>query len=283
MKGLMEWTTGEGVFLTVKHNSIVRESKTERPGFESIEVTNPRTNQKITKFIKRYKGIEALIKKIDWYDTEQRYEQRYIGWKITLDADGEKCIFDIPFDSRVCSRFMNLAENLDFTQPVEFSAWRDSTTDSTAFAVKQNGQSVPQKYTRANPGDRPEPIQNFKGNWNYDAQMEFLKKKMIDVVIPAVEAAQSKQPETRTDATAAKDDHSESNGSNGNGNASTAKLLDEIKGAIKALAGTDEVKGASKSELLEDYFGTANWSEIEVMHPDLLLRTFRKLDDLIPF
>lgn len=280
IKGFQEQTKGEGNFFVIKHNFIVQESKTERQGFEAIKVRNPRTDTEITKYIKRYKGIEALIKKIEWYDTAQKYDQRYMGWKIHLDTGVKKGVLDIPFDSRPCSRFMKLAENLDFTQPVEFSAWR-SPDDTTAFAVKQNDQSVFQKYTRENPGELPPPVQNFKGKWNYDDQMEFLRKRMIEVVIPAVDAAQGKHPVTET-----APDESESHDdppANQNGNGNHPKVLNDIKVTIKALAGTKEVDGATKVELLENYFGTASWSEIEKMDEKFLVQAYQKLDELIPF
>jgi hypothetical protein len=277
MKGFQEQTQGEGTFFVIKHNSIVQESKTERPGFEQIKVTNPRTNQEITKYIKRYKVLEALVRKIEWYDTEQKYEQRYIGWKLHLDTGEKKGVLDIPFDSRVCSRFMNLAENLDFTQPVEFSAWRDASTDSTAFAVKQNDQSVLQKYTRANPGDRPEPVQNFKGKWNYDDQMEFLRKRMIDVVIPAVDAANANVNGNSSNGNGA--DHTETADAE---NSQAGELLDTIKNQLKELSEAE--KNHSKSEHMANWFGVHTWSEIEKIPAATLKVVSKKLDDhLCPF
>lgn len=189
MKGLQETTTSDAVFLKVKHHSICQDSKTPREGFQSIEVNNPRTGETITKYYKPYKGVEALITRIEWYDTENTYDQRYIGWKIHLNAAGTRCVLDLPFDSRPATRFMKLAENIDYTRPVEFRAWYDQKTEKTAFAVFQDGQAVRQRYTMDNPGDCPPPVQDFRGKWKYDDQMEFLHKRMMDVVIPAVEEA----------------------------------------------------------------------------------------------
>jgi hypothetical protein len=188
MKGLQERSGGNGIFLVVKHHDIVQESKKERDGFEPIVVKNPRTNQMVTKYIKRYSGVEAMVKKIEWYDTERKYDQRYRGWKLYLDADGTACVLDIAFDSRQAGRFMKLAENLDFAKPIEFSAWHDKQHDSTAFNVKQDGKSIPQKYTRDNPGTCPPPKEKFGGKWDYSEQEEFLYTQMVNVVIPRVEA-----------------------------------------------------------------------------------------------
>lgn len=194
MKGFQERSERTGKFFVVKHYSICEESAKERNGFEPIEVTNPQTKETTIKFIKRYETLEAMVTKIEWRDTEEKYEQRYMDWKVFLNANGETGVLTIPFSSRVGSRFMKLAENIDFNKPVEFRAWKDSKPgkpDATAFLVAQGGESIPQRYTRLDPGDCPEPVQKFGGKWNFDDQMEYLHAQMMNVVIPKVEAAQA--------------------------------------------------------------------------------------------
>lgn len=188
MKGFQEQTDDGGVFFQIKHNTICQESKTEREGYKPVEATNPRTDETVIKFIKPYKAIEAMVTKIEWRDTEQQFDQRYLSWKIYLNANGKIGVLEISFQSRASSRFMKLAENIDFTKPVEFRAWKDHKTNSTAFFVGQGGHSIPQKYTKENPEDCPPPKKSFAGKWNFDDQMEFLHKRMLDVVIPKVEA-----------------------------------------------------------------------------------------------
>lgn len=275
MKGFQTKTTGDGLFFTIKHNSIVRESKEPREGFQPIKVQNPRTKEEITKYIEKYDLLEAIIYKIEWYDTEQRYDTRYRGWKIHLDANGKKGVLDLPFDTRVSSRFMKLAENIDYTKPVEFRAWKDTRSDSTALFVGQDGKNVPQKYTRDEPGDLPPPIQKASGKWNYDDQADFLHERMIKHVIPLVAKLHPvEEAEKKTDEP--EEEFSEPEGD-------LADTLKSIQGIIKAAAGTKEVKGATKSQLLEQYFGTANWAEVEKMPEDVLKAALKKMDDLLPF
>jgi hypothetical protein len=189
MKGLQQQTDSGVVFLTIKHGSLVEERKQPQDGFEPITVKNPRTETESVKFIKRYKAVEALVTKIEWRDTGDQYDQRYQSWRIHLDADGTPCILEIPFQSRASSRFMKLAENIDYSQPVEFRAWHDAKEDKTAFFVGQNGQSVLQKYTRDNPGECPPPVKRgVMGKWNFDDQTEWLHSLMLNVVIPRVDA-----------------------------------------------------------------------------------------------
>lgn len=189
MKGLVEKSEKDTVYLVVKHHSICQESKVERQGFEPVEVINPRSGETSVKFIKRYDTLEALVTKIEWRDTGDQYDQRYLSWRVHLDAAGTPCILEIPFKSRISSRFMKVAENLNFTQPVELRAWHDKKTDSTAFFCGQGGVSVPQRYSKDEPGDCPPPEEVGFGEWNFSAQNKWLHGRMINIVIPAVEAA----------------------------------------------------------------------------------------------
>jgi len=193
MKGLQEQTDAGTIYLAVKHHSICHESKTEQEGHHPVVVENPRSKEKMTKYIKSYKCVEALICKIEWYEREHD-GTIYRGWQLFLDANGVPCVLDLPFNSRAGNRFMKLAEHLDFTQPVEFSAWYDKKNDATAFNVKQNGESISQKYTKDQPGDCPQPTQNKLGKWNFDAQEEFLLERMENYVIPAVEEVGNPMP-----------------------------------------------------------------------------------------
>jgi len=202
MKGLQEATATGTKYLQIKHHSIIEESKTPIVGFDEVEVENPRTKEKIKKYVKKYKGVEALICKIEWYEREFE-DTTFRGWKLHLDAAGTPCILTLPFSSRVTSRFMRLAENINFSQPVEFSAWYDQKNDTTAFNVKQDGATVLQKYTKENPGDCPEPTKKRLGGWDFSAVNEYLYDVMMTEVIPAVEAAGNQMPSGEAVAAAA--------------------------------------------------------------------------------
>jgi hypothetical protein len=194
MKGFQEDTGQSALYLSVKHHGIVEESKREREGFQPISIFVQRTGETITKFIKRYKSVEGFIKKIDYRESE--YEGvKFNSWKIHIvDDQGKLGILDLLLNSNPGTRFMKLAENLDFTKPVEFSAWHDTKDDKTAFVVKQNGHSVSQKYTRENPNGCPEPVQRGRqGKWDFTDQEDFLYDRMVNAVIPAVERAEAQR------------------------------------------------------------------------------------------
>lgn len=275
MKGLREKGEG-GIFLHIKHGTICEESKTPKEKFVPIEVTNPRSGQTSTKYIKPYKLVEALIKRIEWY--ERDYDGTpFMGWKIVLDADGTTCTLDLPLQSQTATRFMKLAESLDFTKPVEFSAWK-TPEDKTALSVKQDDAQVPQKYTKDNPNGCPPPVQGFGKKWNYDAQTQFLHERMTQVVIPKLNALRGLEQETpETQKEAANTSTSDA------GESEITNPIEAIKRSIKALAGTDPVQKASENQLLMQYFETDNWEEIEKFPESLLKVQAKRLDDLIPF
>lgn len=185
--GLKEKTENNTAYLLVKHHSLVLESKEPRDGYEPIEVTNPRTNEQIIKFIKRYAAVEGVIKRIEWYDTKDSYATRFMGIKIHIADNGEYFQLDLPFNSRPYDSFTKLAENIDYARPVEFSVWHDRKQDTTAFAVRQDGVPVKWKYTRDDMGECPQPTQDKFGKWDFSKQREWLYVRLMEVVIPAVD------------------------------------------------------------------------------------------------
>jgi len=190
--GLETYDSEGSIFLKLKHGAICQESKTEREGYKLKEGVL-RDGTQYRKWIKPYKAVSGYVTKLEWYDREHE-GRKYRGWNIHIDADGTNCVLEIGFQSRANGRFMKLAENIDFRKPVRFSAWQDHKTDTLAFNVQQDGVSVPQKYTRENPHDLPEPIQRASGKWDYGAQEDFLCQRIHDVVIPTVEAANALRP-----------------------------------------------------------------------------------------
>lgn len=272
MKGLQE-KGDDGIFLQIKHHCICQESKSPREGFLPIEVKNVRTGDTITKYIKRYKGVEALVKRIDWYDKE--YDgTRFMGWKLVLDANGTACTLDFPFESRVGDRFMKVAENLDFSFPVEFSAWK-GPDDKTALVIKQKNENVAQKYTRDNPGECPVPEKGFNGKWNFDKQKEFLHKRMTEIVIPKLQALNG--------STNGHEQH-EAKSAETNGHLKTIdgeNLLKQIQSNLQDYAGQQKI---TLTDAIEKWFQTRSWADVEKMETAKLDEINDRLaDDVIPF
>ena len=143
--------------LQIKHQSICLESREPMDGYDPIEVQNPRTGETITKYVKKYRSVEGFVDKAEWYKRkDEKLNITFAGYKIHISDEGEHYALDIPFGTAAYSYFVKAAENVNWTQKVEFAAWKDKE-GKTAFVMLQGGQSVKQKYTATHPGDCPAP------------------------------------------------------------------------------------------------------------------------------
>lgn len=185
MKGLQLETGPTSIFLQVKnYGGICEVSNKAIEGWERVVVHDPKKNTDVDKWIRKYRGVEALVVNIATYDTGQKYDTRYMGIKLTLNAGGTACVLDLPYGGSPANRFMKCAPNIDFRKPVEFRAWQDAD-GGVAFLIKQGDTTVPQKWTRESPGDLPEPVERRTG-WDYTAQedwlIDYLEKNIIQQV-----------------------------------------------------------------------------------------------------
>lgn len=186
--GLNEKQQRQSNFLVIKHHAICLESKEPIEGYEAVEVKNPRTNEMVTKYIKKFESVDGRITKLEWYDTKDQYETRFMGLKIHIKDGGQHFQLDLPLKSRAYDVFTKLMENINYENAVEFAVWYDRKNDSTAFAVKQGGEFVQWKYTRDEMYGCPLPEQDSFGKWDFSKQKAFLHGVLINQVIPHVEA-----------------------------------------------------------------------------------------------
>jgi hypothetical protein len=188
---------GQYTYLVVKHNSICEESKEPREGFEPVEVFNPKTKETLTKYIDKWGSVSGFVNNLEYYDREHN-GTKFQGVKINID---DEVVLDLAAKTPAYDTFCKLAENIDFTQEVTFKAGLDKKNERTAFFVTQGNEGVKWKYTKDNPGDCPPWEKDEDGEWDSRKQRAFLKKRIIDVVIPAATAAASERAgETATEA-----------------------------------------------------------------------------------
>lgn len=279
--GLEDYGEGNGIWLKIKHGHICQESKTEKEGYKKVEgFLQDGTPWK--KWIRPYKAVSGYVDKIEPYDREHN-GRKFRGWDIVINDGDSEFHLDIPFDSRVNSRWMKVAEMIDYSKPVRFSAWHDTKSDSTAFNVQQDGVSVPQKYTREDPGDMPEPIQRSSGKWDYGAQEDFLVERLKKFVIPNVELIAANRNGVKASEVSEPSDDSVSASGLEDSDEWTDGPMRDIRRTVKALAGTRAVDNADEASILSDYFGTSDWKEVEKLPEALLKAQAVKLDSLIPF
>lgn len=183
---LHEQRSNDGLFLSVKHGALCLESKEPKEGYELVE--GEVNGVQYAKYIKKFAGLDGRITKVEWYQREGDYGT-FRGLKLHIKDGGEHYYLDLPFEKRPYDYFTKVAENIDYSKPVEIVAWQDRKDPRvTAFAIKQEGKFVQWKYTRDDMGECPEAKQLRTGKWSFDEQREWLLERIINVVIPQVDA-----------------------------------------------------------------------------------------------
>lgn len=183
------------VYLKVKYDSICEVYDQPAEGLKKIEVNNPKTKEIVTKYIRPYAGVVAYVTGIEWYKREDKNTQKkYVGYNLHLDVGGQAAVLDLAYGKAAYRTFVRCAENVDWTQPVKFSAWKDKGKENaTAFCLSQNETPIKWKFTRDNPNGMPPPVEQKsvggESKWDWTAQEIWLKERIDEVVVPAIERA----------------------------------------------------------------------------------------------
>lgn len=178
----------QGLFFGIKHGGFTLESDKPEEGFIETEVFNPRTQQKQIKYLNTYRAIEGRITKITWYDRDHA-KGRFVGFKLTIYDQGEYYVIDFPFGKRHYNYFCRVMDNIDYEKPVVLRAYPkkdDKGRDYTEMSIMQDGKYIEQKYTKMNPGDCPQSVQNELGKWDSTDRHIWLRDRLFDVIIPHV-------------------------------------------------------------------------------------------------
>jgi hypothetical protein len=197
------------VYLQIADYSICEKYAKEQNGDDwEVLHTKDREGNDYTSWIRRYKNVDGLITNIEFITKTLPGKNIPVSsWKISLfdDVLNERYVLTIPATSPAASRFIKLAENIDPEQPVEFSAWRDNSSQDgpkLAFMVKQNGANIPQRYTikdgalvdytKENWEDAPKVkvLRNKTKDWT--EVEEFLFERMETIVIPKFQKNEEK-------------------------------------------------------------------------------------------
>lgn len=184
---LLETTEREYQKLVIKHYSLCYESTDPKEGYEDVLVTNPRTGEQKTKFIKRFAGVTGVIVGIKWYDRANEYGT-FRGINLHFKDGGQHFYLDLPLQSKGFDVFTRVMENIDYAKPVGVRVFKSHKNgkDETAIVWSQGDENLQWRYTKADPGDAPQPKQLRSGQWDYTARSEFLLAKLQDEIIPMV-------------------------------------------------------------------------------------------------
>jgi hypothetical protein len=175
--------TGRKNFLTIGNGKIVLQHQNPIEG-----VTTQRVNKNgKTVHEEIFTSITAMISNIQSKDTT-------FGkvWEIELTDNGETYVLSFNYSSRYTNNFFRALPNVDLSQPVKIAPWsmadkKDSSKTVIGLSISQDGQKVPFKWDKDNPGELPEMQQikrKGKLEWDDTKQLEFFEAMLQLEILP---------------------------------------------------------------------------------------------------
>ena len=183
------------VFLQAKHYCLWQEIKKPVDGCETVEVTNPKTGEVLTKYGFAYNTVTGRVMKLVKYDTEQKYAMRFFGFKLHLLDGEDSYVFDMPYNGPAFRRFLTVAPNIDWTYPLSITVFKgkkkhDAGADPMVVWLRQRGETVKAYFTKEQPHGMPLAIQDeHSKEWDFKAQRRWLTNYLIENILPEIEKA----------------------------------------------------------------------------------------------
>lgn len=201
--GATRKSDSKAMFLAAKHFCLWQELKVPVQGCETVEVTNPKTNQVQKKHGFKYDNVSGFVSKLVKYDTEKKYAQRYFGYKLHLVDGAELFVIDMPYKSGILDRFLMVAPSIDFDLELSVSVFKGRSKDGkepkAAIVFRQEGENVPQYFTKDTPNGMPQAkFYEHTKTWDFQEQKSFLIGYLRDNILSRLEASVARRTETIT-------------------------------------------------------------------------------------
>lgn len=193
--GLTKTSDSNIIYLQVKHYSLWQEIKKPVDGCESIEVTNPKTKEVITKYGYKFRSLTGRAVKLIKYDTEQKYPTRYFGFKLHMQDGDDLFVLDMPYQSQILRRFLRVARNVDWSLPLSITIFKGKgnggkNDETTGVWFQQQGETVKPYYSRETPHGMPDAIQDPDTHeWDFKAQHRWLVERLKEETVSDIERA----------------------------------------------------------------------------------------------
>ena len=164
---------GSKIYLNAMFGALVQKVKAETEG------TKKRVNKKGDTVFEIHHG-SLTGKLISAEVVESESYGKFI--ELNMESDGTTYNVSIPLKSGYSRTLLNKWPNVDLTQEFELSPYDFTGNDGKrviGMGINQNGEKVDYKWTKENPGKRPEPKKvEFDGEmkWDYGAVTKFLIK-----------------------------------------------------------------------------------------------------------
>lgn len=192
--GLTRRSESNRIYLQVKHSCLWQEFKRQTKDTEAIEVTNPETHAVITKHGIRFENVTGHVVKIETYNRVFS-GKRYIGFKIHFQEGAQVFVVDMPYQSQVLRRFLRILPNITWTLPLSLSIFQGKGKDNKpelGVWFRQAGTTIKAYYTKEEPHGMPAPMHDeITQEWDFRSQHRWLVDRLLNVHIPAIEAAAS--------------------------------------------------------------------------------------------
>lgn len=137
---------------------------------------------------KTYDFVSGQIEKIV-YKVKEWEGKRLRSINIHLTDMDEKYVVTLGFLSNAAKCFFYHMENIDYSIPVRFEM--SLYNDREYLFIKQNGERVARKYTRENPGDKPQwekTIVRGEEQWDNSKELIYFKNILDEQINPKIEA-----------------------------------------------------------------------------------------------
>ncbi len=126
---------------------------------------------KVVKELK-YTALDGLI-------TGARIHSGDYGDDLLLDMtdEGDEFTLQVPVESMYFGQIAKRMPNIDASLPILFGMGYDKERQTPFLFIKQNGESVHMKFTKAEPHDMPQPTKRKvqgKDKWDFTEQDNFL-------------------------------------------------------------------------------------------------------------
>lgn len=177
--------TGRKNFLTISNGRLVLQHQNPIQG---VTVSRENKNGK-TVHEEIFTSITAMVTGIQSKDTT-------FGkvWEIELQDAGETYLLSFNYSSRYTNNFFRALPNADLTKPVKIAPWsmadkKDSSKTVIGLSIIQDGNKVPFKWDKDNPGDMPELTKTRlrgKDIWDDSAQLEFFESMVKNEILPQI-------------------------------------------------------------------------------------------------
>ena len=156
LKGLKNRGESKIFYVTPTGGKLTLSSKTEREGYVKKTFTD-KDGKIITKFVMEFDTLVGYLKDAKVESTD--YGKR---WTLKILNEDETYFVQFKYSSGYSRSFFNQLEMIDLSKPISLSAsykeeeYEGKLTANTALWASQDGKWVGFKYTKENPGDRPE-------------------------------------------------------------------------------------------------------------------------------